>query len=63
MSKSNFNSMMVKFHEAYEKILEKYETNKPIDKEDFDNLHIWHDFLKAKFDYEREKNAKDVGRS
>ena len=36
-----------------------YEEGK-VDKSDFDKLHIWHEFLKAKVDAEREKNAKKL---
>ena len=54
-----FSAMQAEFDKALKKLEKGYEEGK-VDKSDFDKLHIWHEFLKAKVDAEREKNAKDL---
>jgi hypothetical protein len=51
--------MQAEFDKALKKLEKGYEKGK-VDKADFDKLHIWHEFLKAKVDAEREKNAKEL---
>jgi len=57
---SRFSVMQAEFDKALKKFEDSYKNGKKIDKSDFDKLHIWHDFLKAKLDAEREANAKDI---
>lgn len=54
-----FSVMQAEFDKALKKLGKDYEEGK-IEKADFDKLHIWHEFLKAKMDAEREKNAKEL---
>jgi len=54
-----FSTMQAEFDKAIRKLEKGYEKGK-VNKEDFQKLHMWHEFLKAKIDAEREKNAKEL---
>ena len=51
-----FSVMQAEFDKALKKLEKGYEEGK-VDKSDFDKLHIWHEFLKAKVDAERVVDA------
>lgn len=51
------------FQKAFEKLKHDTETTGVANKSDCERFEIWHELLKTKLEIEREKQAKDVGRS
>ena len=49
------------FQKAFEKLKNEAEATGSVNKDTVDRVAIWEQFLSAKQEFQREKNAKDVG--
>lgn len=49
------------FQKAFQKLKNEAEATGSVNRNTVDKVAIWQQFLSAKQDFQREKNAKDVG--